>query len=472
MFRRLNYGAIPGFGPLCWDANDPNVIFHGVATRLLRTLPTPNLGSLRRFAKFVERFLDKMQCPIVQPLAFEEWLVDTNYGEERKEQLRRVYAEMRNGRPTAQQKKKVLLFGKSEMYVNFKSMRGIYSRNDYCKAWAGRYIKALEKLVYEWRDEDGDNYFIKHIPVVDRGAFLARFQHDGLKYYSNDFTAFESHFTELVMRCCEGQLYERAFGAWGKEYTDMLCGKQVLRTRDRRVKVMTRAHRMSGEMSTSLGNGFTNLMLGLFIAEEHKTHIKIVVEGDDSLIATGGRLDPKWYAELGFTIKCEEVFTPGDASFCGMLSADNGETIKDPMKFLSSFGWTHNMINAGPKVLDELLRAKALSACYETPQCPILGVLAREALRRTRHVRARWVRDGFHENYNDEFPLAPFNPALSTRLAFQRNFGVAIETQLQVERYIVEGKLESIQLVLPPSSDIAEYVSKFVVVDSLVQKSA
>lgn len=460
------FGAVPGFAPLCWDANDPRVVFNGVASRLLRTLPVPVESELVELEKFVASFLDRMFVPHVDPLPFEDWLETTNYGEERKTQLRRAFNDLRGGKPTARQRTKVLLFGKTENYVAYKTQRGIYSRNDFCKVWAGPYIKALEKVVYEWRDEEGDNYFIKHVPVVDRPRFISKFVRSGNKYYSNDFTAYESHFTKRIIKICEGQLYKRALGHFGAEYTSMLCGKNVLSTRDKRVKIITHAHRMSGEMSTSLGNGFTNLMLNLYLAHREGFHMKVVVEGDDSLISTPVPLDAKWYAELGFTIKCEEIFEPGDASFCGMLCTDSGEIIKNPVKFLSNFGWTHNMINAGPKVLDSLLRAKALSACYETPQCPILGVLAREALKKTRYVRARFIQDGYHDRIPDEFPIPAFNPALSTRLSFQRNFGVSVDAQLQAEEAIRHNLFSRIQDFVPPAEPILDYISKYVIVDS------
>lgn len=166
---------------------------------------------------------------------------------------------------------------------------------------------------------------------------------------------------------------------------------------------------MSGDMCTSLGNGFTNLMLAKFLAAEQGKELAGFVEGDDGLFVTEATLTAEAYQQLGFSIKIVELGDPCKASFCGMVFAESGEIIKDPVKFLSTFGWTHSFINAGAAVMDQLLRAKALSAIYEAPQCPILGQLARCALEKTRGVIPRFVDDGYHRA-PDEVKLEPFSP--------------------------------------------------------------
>lgn len=71
--------------------------------------------------------------------------------------------------------------------------------------------------------------------------------------------------------------------------------------------------------------------------------------------------------------------------------------------------------------MDELLRAKALSACYETPHCPVIGKIARYALERTRGVHPRFVRDGYHDvPMLDEFDVPKFEPTDLTRELFAR----------------------------------------------------
>lgn len=188
---------------------------------------------------------------------------------------------------------------------------------------------------------------------------------------------------------------------------------------------------MSGDMCTSLGNGFTNLMLALYLVHKKGGTLEGFVEGDDGLFATDVELTAADYEKLGFTIKIEEVTDPREASFCGMVFAEN-EIIREPRRFLMGFGWTQSYIHAGTRIMDQLLRAKALSTAYETPQCPIVGAMARYALSATRSVRPRFVNDGFHHP-PDEAPIAEFNPQAATRQLFARLYGISVPEQLEAE---------------------------------------
>jgi len=215
-------------------------------------------------------------------------------------------------------------------------------------------------------------------------------------------------------------------------------------------------------MCTSLGNGFTNLMLAAFLVDEAGGTLEGFVEGDDGLFSTDVELTSELYASLGFSIKIEEVQDPCSASFCGMVFSESGEIIRDPRKFMENFGWTHSFINAGPRIMDELLRAKALSAAYETPQCPIVGVLARKALARTTHVHPRFIDDGFHV-CPDVVNVPAFSPAWDTRVLFENEFGVSVSEQLAIEEAILNDRLGAVQCLLPPLPEMLDYVSKFVV---------
>jgi len=112
--------------------------------------------------------------------------------------------------------------------------------------------------------------------------------------------------------------------------------------------------------------------------------------------------------------------------------------------------------------MNGLLRAKALSACYETPDCPIVGVLAREALERTRGVLPIWVDDGYHKP-RDEVKLKPFSPNADTRLLFEKVYGVSIRDQLRMEQLIRDNRLELIEGVLLPTPDMSHFEARYVV---------
>jgi hypothetical protein len=437
------------------DSNDPETVDCAFKQRLLRTVPTPKSGVLSRLKSFVRTYV-RDHLPVVEPLEFEEWLETTSYNNDRKDQLRKVHDDLRGGRPTRKQCRHVNSFVKSEFYPTWKHARMINSRSDAFKVWSGPRFHAIEDVVY------GLPEFIKHTPVPERPAKIAQLKSAGRRYYQTDYTAFESHFTPEILNTIECELYRHCLK--NDIDIDFLCrvltGTNSMRTRTG-VRASVKGRRMSGDMCTSLGNGFTNLMLAKFIAHEKGGHIQGFVEGDDGLFCTDFELTADDYAQLGFTIKIEEVSDPCAASFCGMIFSESGEIIRDPRRFMMGFGWTQSFITAGPKIMDELLRAKALSSVYETPQCPIVGALARYALTKTNHINPRFVSDGFHVP-RDLVNIPDFHPSYDTRLLFEQQFGVSIQTQVLAEECISVGDFKRVGSLIPPTSEQFSYSCNYV----------
>lgn len=445
MFRRLPHCAVPGLAPICGDTNDPDTILCGIAKRLMRKIPEPNSTVLARFSKFVRDYL-AAYVPQAKPMSFEEWLDSTNYNTARKEEIRAAHDRLRGGRPTRKETSRVKSFPKTESYPELKPVRMINSRCDAFKAYSGPFFKAIERVVYELPE------FIKHTPVPERPKRVMALKKAGLRYYSTDFTSFESHFTPAFLNACECALYRHCL-AWCPSDAEYLCnaisGINNMSTHTG-VRAHIRGRRMSGDMCTSLGNGFTNLMLAKFIAFEQGKELNGFVEGDDGLFATEATLTPELYAELGFTIKISEEQDPCTASFCGMIFASSGEIVRDPVEFLANFGWTSSFIGAGERIMNELLRAKALSSVYECPQCPIVGAVARKALEYTRGSLPRFVQDGYHNTQlvpKDERNLPPFCPSADTRELFAVKYGLPVETQLKIESMIRAGDFEVLPLL-------------------------
>jgi len=454
-FRKLRDGAVPGYSPLSLDRNDPETVDCAFRQRLLRDLPPPREGRLRSFALFVKRFLGE-HVPVVRPMEFEEWLGSTSYNEERKKQLREAWQSLRGGRPTRHQSSHIDTFVKSEFYVTWKHARMINSRADVFKAWSGPRFKSIEDAVYSLPE------FIKHTPVPERPSKIALLKRAGRRYFQTDFTAFESHFTPAFLDVCECELYRHCLA--NDNDANFLCsvltGSNRMRTRTG-VRATVRGRRMSGDMCTSLGNGFTNLMLAKFLVYEKGGSLEGFVEGDDGLFSTDVELTKDDYAGLGFSIKIVEVADPCEASFCGLVFSPSGEIIRDPRRFMMGFGWTQSFVSAGGQIMDELLRAKALSCVYETPQCPIVGAFARRALSRTRGVVPRFVNDGYHVPH-DESPMPDFCPSSDTRLLFEREYGVSVLTQLQVEDAVAKGDFLAVSLLLVPMVEQFSYTSMYV----------
>lgn len=422
-------------------------------------MPEPDEDELARFGRFVGRWLKANITPYEgtrDPVAlFEWWLDQTDYTEDRKDQLRTIAEKQHYGPPSRKVASKVKSFIKLESYDEPKEARWINSRIDEFKAFAGPYFKIVENILFA-RPE-----FIKHIPVPDRPALISAMKKAGLRYFSTDFTAYESHFTPKFMWLCECQLYLHVLGdnAISRFMCDVITGENNLRTRSG-LKFKVNGRRMSGDMCTSLGNGFSNLMLALYVAYRISGDIdpelhgfQAFVEGDDGLFACPYELEMSWYTKLGFTIKMDEVSSPEEASFCGLLCSPDGAVIKDPRRVFRTFGWTSSFINAGPQIMDSLLKSKALSLCYELPQCPILGQLGRSALSAVENIELTHRHDTYRK-VPLSFKVEPFNPSPMTRLFFEAQFGITPQQQIAAEEAIRHGDNARVsEIVRPTSSD-------------------
>lgn len=459
MFMSLPGFVVPGFAPICVDSNDPLTVANGVYKRMMRDLPSPDLNQRRKFFKFVRRWAAR-HIPAVDPLSFEEWLERSSYNEARKQELRAVEEGLRGGMPSRKKCSQIKSFVKTEAYTEIKHARMINARCDAFKVISGPFFSALESVVYALPP------FIKHTPVPERPSRIMQLQRDGCRVYATDFTAFESHFEREFMLNVECAVYRVAFRKYpaiSKLILESLTGRNQCSTR-MGLRYSVVARRMSGDMCTSLGNGLTNYLLAAFIARDKGHVLNGVVEGDDGLFVTDARLTTDDYAKLGFTIKMDEFTDVRDAGFCQMYFDNPRELVKSIYAVLHKFSWTHSFLGAGVRIQQELLRAKALSGVYETPQCPILGVLYREALEATRGVAARFVYDGYHSTVpHDTMKIPSFNPSQQTREFYARKFGIPVQLQLEVESAIRNRDMTTVSRILPPPhADMLKYWDLYV----------
>lgn len=461
MAVELPYGSIPNVAPISPDVNDPFTMQCSLKARLCRTLPSPQPAMISKFQSFVASWLKDHIDPVV-PLGFEEWLATTSYNTHRKDQLRASRSEFQT-RPTLAKCQEVKMFGKRESYPCFKHARSINSRCDVFKAFSGPIFKAIENELYKLP------YFVKHMTMSQRADRVAHIASLPGHFFATDFTAYESHFTPEFMRVCECQLYAHCLVDHPEDASfinKVLTGKNCLRTRFG-LRAVVHGRRMSGDMCTSLGNSFTNLMLALFVAKENGSELDGIVEGDDGLFRTNVLLDADMWLRLGFTIKIQEVVDPFTASFCGVVVAPDRSFLRDPRSFLSKFGWSENYIHSSTRVHLQLLRAKAMSALSETPNCPIVSALAWRAYEKTAGVDPRFVSDGYHENV----ACATFSPPCVSECAreqFSKLYGISSEVQKKLELDIARDEVRSLCGLFHEPSQLAEqfhmfdYVSRFV----------
>ena len=228
----------------------------------------------------------------------------------------------------------VKLFAKDEVYVDFKHAGGIYARDDVAKCYFGPYFKRIEDELYKHPS------FIKHVPVSERAKYISEMlDRPGGVFIQTDYSSYESHFSPEMMKSCEFVLYEYMYsktpggnGAVGV-MKKVLAGVNPIENRYFNCAIL--ACRMSGEMNTSLGNSFSNLMLYSFVASKLDLEPVGVVEGDDGLFLAYPDKAPttEMFTEMGCIIKLNQFKHLSEASFCGLLFDEvDKQIITDPVK--------------------------------------------------------------------------------------------------------------------------------------------
>lgn len=271
----------------------------------------------------------------------------------------------------------------------------------------------------------------------------------------NDYTSYESHFTKELFEVCEFKLYERKlrknFSVLLDHIKTTYAGRNILKNKCFTGEVDAR--RMSGEMNTSLGNGFTNLMITWFMLwksgiskEELVSQLYCVVEGDDSLFANNDKVDFTIYSDLGITAKPEFHRRIGDASFCGMVFDEEDRVIIcDVRKHLVGLGWGDSKYAFSRDIKKQkLIRAKAMSLLWQYPGCPILDAVCRRILYLTRSLDVRNVRldDTYKtevfqralKNSRELIASAPRPIPMRTRILMEEKFGISVNMQMYIEK--------------------------------------
>lgn len=254
----------------------------------------------------------------------------------------------------------------------------------------------------------------------------------------------------------------------------VLGGRNLIKNKNLSLEV--EATRMSGEMCTSLGNGWSNLMFNLFMAEEKGSEIVGVVEGDDGLFRVDGPIaSADDFAKLGLNVKLEEHDRVETASFCGQIFDPHSlVVICDPRKVLNSVGWLDaEYVGARRGKQLGLLRAKAWSFGYQYPECPIVSAMARAILRLTRGHDQRVVLkgrnlDSYHRAqyeaiFREQRPELdkPIRPG--TRDLMETVYGITPLDQMRVEKFFDD--MEDI-VQIPnffPNDSWSAYAQKYVV---------
>lgn len=390
--------------------------------------------------------------------SFMDWLDHTHYSGPRKRQLIALRRSMPDF-PTPSQLREwshVKSFIKLEGYPTYKPPRGIMSRTDRIKVWIGPLIKRCENLIYDMPE------FIKHVPHNQRSQYIRdHIERVGCTYAETDYTSFEGSMRPKIMHVCEFSLLNylcrrnpRALERM-KMFERICTGDNVMNYTD--ITARIKGRRMSGEMTTSLSNGWTNLMLSTFVLRDVAPNTPIIVEGDDGILAltpdASHVFTPDKFANLGFVIKIIKHDDITEAGFCGIVcDASENSIITNPIEAIASFGWVGGAaLRAGSESLWALLRAKALSLAYQYPGCPILSSLAKLGVRLSFNHRRMspddnpfldgWSKDIYrHAEKYVTAELLDKVPGPNTRSMMARKYGISQVDQIRTEKYLDEIK--------------------------------
>lgn len=444
------------------DTTHPDSLLDGVGKRMAYSPPRYNRNERRKFRKFVRKWLKQNLDPIDEndDFDFEEWLKDTNYTESRKEEIRKAFPQecFVNGEVDVKKFKNydVKIFTKEEYYPEYKHFRGIWARSDAAKGIMGPFFRKIEHALFALP------YFIKKIPKNERPEYINNFMNNEfMKFQATDYTSYESHFTTDMMDDCEFELYRYMSSKNVK--AKLLCRLifKILATnniaKSKYFSVKTDAKRMSGEMNTSLGNGFSNLMFLLYAC--HKYELKYsgpIIEGDDALIGLDKPIPEQYYKDMALNVKLEFVDDISEGSFCGLVY-DPVEliNIREPLEPLCTTTWiTRKYAACNKNTYYSLLRSKALSLMFEYPGCPILYNYGRKLFDLLKEYeikfdctnnydRIRFMH--MHEQYKQN--ILPYKETgLRTRLLMEKIFKIPVSAQLLLEREIENMSLEDMNL--------------------------
>lgn len=430
------------FMPACGDNES---VLYGAIGRFLREVGIVDPQLLAELMAFVTEYVKRYRIIPRGEITLDKYLETSKYTAQKKQKFREI-KEKQIGLP---RRPVYRSFGKKE-FINvganhnfmLKTCRCINGPEDKWKVFASPLMHAVEEVVCY------DKEYAKHIPVHLRPrAVYETLGHLPGPYYTTDYTSFEASITAPIIDAVENVLYKHILANYQEEVdhlTKQLTSKRKLKFNG--FSVRCQAMRMSGDANTSLGNGFTNLMLMKFMAHKQGLSVTGFVEGDDGLFVYDGIPDFSIIEKLGFVLKAEKHENIFDTSFCGMMLSRSLAVYADPIYELVKFGWSaSNLANSNKeKIRLGLLRSKAISLFYCHPRCPILTALAARFMDLTSGVEPIFSKNywdlclsagatKFSSQAQQEFEKGI---TMEDREDFNKLYNIDPQTQMAFEEYV------------------------------------
>lgn len=434
------------------DFFDPESVADGISKRFGHKPPEFNPTIMRELIEFNKKFVKRFTpIPAEEQFSFSEWLDSTHYPGWRKAEIVEAQARLREMETRGDHMKalrRVSSFIKDESYPTWKYPRPINSRSDEFKVAVGPAFRVMEKVVFQ------DSSYIKKIPRDEWPRFVKESITSEYFMYISDYSSYESLFEELMELELDLYRWMLQYHPRQLEYVEMINDDNYFHFKHVKGKVWRK--RMSGEMNTSLGNGYTTNVVHHFLSHKYYGRDAIILqEGDDTLYASAGPMSPSMYSDVGLEVKLERVTDLSVAQFCQLIFDDHDLlVVRDPIQYLVGFSWISAFYTSTSRFDRLMLDCKALSALSQYPGHPIIQsfafwirrVIDTEAGKLERFVEGRREID----SYQREKILAAISSGKvskaklvsdltpvpdGTRRLVERRFGVLIEAQLAIEHY-------------------------------------
>lgn len=413
-------------------------------------------------------FIDMLPAELSFWTLFDDWVDNSKYTLKRIEHLRECAQMFFDGQIDPDHILVCKSFIKKEFYTEWKEPRIINSRSDTFKAIVGPYIHAIEKLIY-------DEHYIKHMKPKEIAQKMDCMARKHKFVYETDYSSFEGSFSRFTQTHVELSLFKHCLHHYPKivSLIEKCYTRPNILVYKRRAKCKFDGSRMSGDMWTSLANGFTNSCLVRFFA--HKTrqlfgsfNYDYIVEGDDGFICTDMPLKFDLAEPLGFKLKCEQKYDKNDVSFCGICEFQ-GTLVPDIRRILNHYGYSHgvSIVSAtsrktkrARKVLKDMLHSKALSLLAQSQGIPVLQSIAQQQLKLGGHFNPRYVDWWENEVYDfsdvSSLKAMPITDELRSFVATRFDIPVKMQIEIEEELRTCHDACYDIDLfTMPASKDVS-----------------
>jgi len=332
-------------------------------------------------------------------------------------------------------------FLKAEFIQPGKFCHIIGSRNLYHRIIFGRYIAALEAIIYG----------IEGMQAVCANSYSTAQQLEQIASGADwtletDHTAWDAHVSTQHLYLLN-DFYRRVFDVPQHEKVVFeMCLRAYLKTRwtyQNGIKYTLHGGRVSGDVDTTLGNSLLHIALNKAIAEECGSTIMQRVKGDDSVICgTGPKISIPLYREYGFEVKPIWRDRLSQVEFCSsyittVRDASGNEVRKMcrlPWKIIGRLPYTNACYGKKQRVMVQREKVQCEQFCNDC--VPVLGELTNYYSRCgsiTSHVH---IQSEQRQRLLEHYDSGGANITQRGREDFNEKFGISISDQMHCERYL------------------------------------